>query len=206
MFYIYFLKIRIKVETNAMILLNMTKPLVGGHLFIHLTDSFKRLINSELTVLMNGPLNHWLTRFVQKGGFIQNWLSLWMGHWIIDSLDSFKKVDSFRIDFPYEWATESLSHSIRSKRWIHSELTFLMNGPLNHWLTRFVQKGGFIQNWLSLWMGHWIIDSLDSFKKVDSFSNETPLCVVLRHTTVLLWLWSQLFSSAKFSKNSQYFV
>ncbi len=83
-----------------MILLNMTKPLVGGHLFIHLTDSFKRLINSELTVLMNGPLNHWLTRFVQKGGFIQNWLSLWMGHWIIDLLDSFKKVDSFSNETP----------------------------------------------------------------------------------------------------------
>ncbi len=32
------------------------------------------------------------------------------------------------------------------------------------------------------------IDSLDSFKNVDSFSNETPLCVSQRHTTVLLWL------------------
>ncbi len=37
----------------------------------------------------------------------------------------------------------------------------------------FIQKRG---NWLSLWMGHWIIDSLDSFKNVDSFSNKTPLC------------------------------
>ncbi len=42
-----------------------------------------------------------------------------------------------------------------------------------------LSNGWFIQKWgncLSLWMGHWIIDSLDSFKHVDSFSNETPLC------------------------------
>ncbi len=73
-----------------MILLNMTKPpnvwfgsngsgskclfSWASHLFIHSTDSFKRLIHSEtsqLAVVMNGPLNHWLTRFVQKRGFIQ---------------------------------------------------------------------------------------------------------------------------------------
>ncbi len=36
--------------------------------------SFKRLIHSEmsqLAVLMNGQLNHQLTRFVQKRGFVQ---------------------------------------------------------------------------------------------------------------------------------------
>ncbi len=55
-------------------------------------------------------------------------------------------------------------------------------------------------------MGHWIIDSLDSFKNVDSFSNKTLLCVARRRTKVLLWLWSKIFSSAKLSKNSQYFV
>ncbi len=38
----------------------------------------------------------------------------------------------------------------------------------------FIQKRG---KWLlSFWMGYWIIDSLDSFKNVDSFSNETPPC------------------------------
>ncbi len=38
----------------------------------------------------------------------------------------------------------------------------------------FIQKRG---KWLlSLWMGYWIIDSLDSFKNVDSFSIKTPLC------------------------------
>ncbi len=128
---------------------------------------------------MNEPLNHWLTRFIQTADsfrneligcpyerateslthsihsndwFIQkrvNWLSLWMGHWIIDSLNSFKRLihsetsqlavlmngplnhwltqfiqttDSFRnesIGCPYEWATESLTHSIHSKTWIH---------------------------------------------------------------------------------------
>ncbi len=197
-----------------------------------------------MAVLINRPLNHWLTRFIQtadsfrnesigcpyewateslthsihsNGWFIQkrvNWLSLWMGHWIIDSLDSFKRLihsetsqlavlinrplnhwltrfiqtaDSFRnesIVCPYEWATESLTHLIHSNGW-------------------FIQKR---VNWLSLWMGHWIIDSLDSFKHMDSFRNETPPCVAQRHTTVLLCLWSQLLSSAKFSKNSQYFV
>ncbi len=52
---------------------------------------------------------------------------------------------------------------------------FIQPMHLNGW---FIQKQ---VNWLSLWMGHWIIDSLDSFKNV------TPLCVAQRHTTVLLW-------------------
>ncbi len=140
---------------------------------------------SQVTVLMNESLNHWLTRFVQTRGFIQKrvkWRSLWTSHWIIDSLDSFKHVDSFRNESsggPYERVTESLTHSIRSNTWIHSEtsqVAVLMNESLNHWLTRFVQTGGFIQKrvkWLSLWTSHWIIDSLDSFKHVDSFSNES---------------------------------
>ncbi len=55
-----------------------------------------------------------------------------------------------------------------------------MNGPLNHWLTRFVQN-------------------------VDWFSKETLLCVARRHTTVLLWFWSELFSSAKLSKKQLIF-
>ncbi len=29
-----------------------------------------------------------------------------------------------------------------------------------------------------LWMGHWIIDSLDSFKSTDSFTKETAMCTL----------------------------
>ncbi len=72
-------------------------------------------------------------------------------------------IHSFKVSFrnkaigcSYEWATESLTHSINPKTWIHS-----------------VTK---------------------------------HRCVARRHTTVLLWLWSQLYSSAKLSKNTQYFV
>ncbi len=41
-------------------------------------------------------------------------------------------------------------------------------------------NGWFIQErskWPSLWMGNWIIDSLDSFKNAGSFINETMLCL-----------------------------
>ncbi len=44
----------------------------------------------------------------------------------------------------------------------------------------FIQKLG---KWLSSWMGHWIIDSRDSFKHVDSFSNKTPLCCSETHNS-----------------------
>ncbi len=155
-----------------------------SHWIIDSLESFKRLINSEtsqVTVLMNESLNHWLTRFIQKADSFSNelsdrpyewvteslthsihsngwliqkrvkWLSLWTSHWIIDSLDSFKHVDSFRNESsgdPYERVTESLTHSIRSNTWIHSEtsqVAVLMNESLNHWLTRFIQTRGFIQ-------------------------------------------------------------
>ncbi len=172
-----------------------TKPVGGGkQLFewvIDSTDSFKRLIHSEMTVFVNGLLNHWLTSFVQtadsfrnnclyewvtdslthlvrsNGWFVQKWLSLWMGYWIIDSLDSFKRLihsemtvfmngllnhwltwfvqmaDSFRNDGLYERVTESSTHLIRSNSWFIQKWLF-MNGLQNHWLTWFVQKRGFI--------------------------------------------------------------
>ncbi len=52
------------------------KPPVGGGKSLslnHSFDSFKWLIHSgmkQVTVFMNGLLNHWLTRFVQKHRFI----------------------------------------------------------------------------------------------------------------------------------------
>ncbi len=124
-------------------------------------------------------LNHWLTQFIQmahsfrneaskcpyegvteslpqsissNSWFIQKWskrMSLWRSHWIIGSLDSFKRLicsetkqatvlmkeslnhylsqlvqtaDSFRneeSDCLYEGVTESLTHLIYSKTWIH---------------------------------------------------------------------------------------
>ncbi len=195
------------------------------HWIIDSLDSFKRPIHSEtsqLSVLMNGPLNHWLTRFIQtadsfrnesigcpyerateslthsihsNGWFIQkriNWLSLWTSHWIIDSLDSFKRLihsetsqltvlmneslyhwltqfiqtaDLFRnesIGCPYEWATESLTHSIHSNGWFSetSQLAVLMNGPLNHWLTRFIQTADSFRNESIVCPYEWATESL----------------------------------------------
>ncbi len=88
------------------------------------------------------------------------------------------------------------------KRLIHSEtsqLAVLMNRPLNHWLTRFIQKR---VSWLSLWIGHWIIDSLDSFKNVDSFSKETPLCVAQRHNSSAVALIVTIFGGEIEQKQS----
>ncbi len=50
-------------------------------------------------------------------------------------------------------------------------------------------------NWLSLWMGHWFIDSLDLFKNLNSFSNETPLCVAQRHNSSAVALIRTIFVS-----------
>ncbi len=45
------------------------------------------------------------------------------------------------------------------------------------------------------------IDSPDSFKNTESFSNKTPLCVARRCATVLLWLCLKLFSLVKTVNN-----
>ncbi len=65
MFYIFFfLNIQINVETNAMILLNMTKPPVGKANVCfneRVIYSFIQPIHSETSqsaVVMNGPLDH----------------------------------------------------------------------------------------------------------------------------------------------------
>ncbi len=51
-------------------------------------------------------------------------MSVLMRESFINSFNRFiQTADSFRnkaIDCPYEWATESLTHLIRSKTWIHS--------------------------------------------------------------------------------------
>ncbi len=46
---------------------------------------------------------------------------------------------------------------------------------------------------------------INKWKNVDSFGNQAPLCVAQRHTTVLLRLWSELFSSAKLRKKQSIF-
>ncbi len=83
---LFFLNMQINVEKNAMILLNMTKPPVGGgkclfywasHLFIHSTDSFKRQTADSFRNEAIGCPYEWATES-------------------IDSLDSFKNVHSFR--------------------------------------------------------------------------------------------------------------
>ncbi len=53
-------------------------------------------------------------------------------------------------------------------------------------------------------MGYWIIDSLDSFKNVDSFSNETPLCCSETQNSSAVALIET--SLANLSKNSQYCI
>ncbi len=57
---------------------------------------------------------------------------------------------------------------------------------------------------LSLWKGYWSIDSLDSFKNVDSFSIETPLCCSETQNSSAVALIET--SSANLSKNSQYCI
>ncbi len=154
---------------------------------------------------MNESLNHQLTQSVQKRRFVQKlskWSQLFISHWIIDSLNSFKQLhkpvtlfmneslnhwltqfvqmpDLFRTeasDSLNECVIESLINPNHTKTDLfRNEVTAFINDSLNHWLARLVQKHRFIQNrsqWLSLWTSHWITDSLDSFKNVDLFRNK----------------------------------
>ncbi len=137
---------------------------------------------------LNKSLNHSLKRFLQNSWFIykwSKWLCFWMNHWIIDSNDSFKTTDSFTneaSDCVFEWITESLTQTIPSKQLIHLQMkrvtvfeeiieSFTQTILQNNWLIYKWSK------WLCFWMNHWIIDSNDSFKTTDSFTNEASDCV-----------------------------
>ncbi len=116
-------------------------------------DSFKQLIHSETkqVTVFNGWVTDSLTHSVRSNSWFilkqSKWLSLWMIHWFIDSLDSFKQLihsETKQVTVFNGWVTDSLTHSVRSNSW-------------------FIQKQS---KWLSLWMSHWFIDSLDSFKQL----------------------------------------
>ncbi len=83
-------------------------------------------------------------------------------------------------------------------------MTDLMNeSSVIHSNGWFIQKRG---KWL-LSLCYWIIDSLDSFNNVDSFSIETPLCCSERRrqkNSSVVALIETL--SANLSKNSQYCI
>ncbi len=161
---------------------------------------------------MNGPQNHWLTRFIQtadsfrnesigcryewateslthsihsNGWFVQkrvNWLSLWMGHWIIDSLDSFK------------WL-------IRSET---SQLAVLMNGPLNHWLTRFIQTADSFRNESIGCPYEWATESIDSIHSKCRFAQKrnTAVCCSETNNSSAVALIANIFVSKIEQKQS----
>ncbi len=167
--------------------------------FIDSLDSFKRLIHSEtkqVTVFMNESLNHWLTRFIQTPDSFRNEASDCLYEWVNESLTHFIHSNTW---FIKKWS-----------KWL------FMNESLNHWLTRFIQTPGSFRNkasdclyewvfeslthsihsnawfiqkqskWLSLWMSHWIIDSLDSFKRL--IHSETKQVTVFMNESLNHWL------------------
>ncbi len=70
-------------------------------------------------------------------------------------------------------------------------MSVLMSESFINFFNRFIQMADSFRNESIVCTYEWAtesIGSLDSFKNVDSFSDETLLCVAQRHTTVLLWL------------------
>ncbi len=126
-------------------------------------------------------LNEWVTDSLGLSLWMSHWiigslgLSLWMSHWIIGSLGLSLWMS--------HWITDSLGLSLWMSHWITDSLSLSL--WMSHWITDSLG--------LSLWMSHWIIGSLDSFKTVDSLRNQS-------RSTVLLWLWLELFPFAKLSK------
>ncbi len=161
-------------------------------------DSFKRVIHSEsrqVTVVMNGLLNHWLTQFVQNDWFIQKpgkWLLVMNVLLITNSLDSFKTDDSFQKPAMTVVMNGLLNHWLTRvvQTMIHSETskwTVVMNGLLNHWLTRFVQTDDssetrqvtVVMNGL---LNHWLTRFVQTD---DSFRNQGSDCCYERFTESL---------------------
>ncbi len=108
-----------------------------------------------------------------------------------------------------ETCNDTFKYDLTTSR--QQQMSVLMSESFMHSFIRFIQTADSFRNEsidCPYELATESIDSLDSFKNVDSFRNETRRFIIVaqRHTTVLLWLWSQLFSNEKLSKNSQYFV
>ncbi len=88
--------------------------------FVQNIDSFKKI--KQVTDLSN-------TDSIKE---LNNWLTLWVSHWIIHSIGLFKNIDSFKnytSDWPYEWVIESFTQSVCSKTkmnvtWKHETTQF----------------------------------------------------------------------------------
>ncbi len=87
---------------------------------------------------MSESLNH-LLEIIRN-----NWITLWVSHWIIYS------TDSGMIYWLYKWVIESFTWRIQE------QLNYFMNESLNHLLNRLRN------NWMTLWVSHWIIYLTDS--------------------------------------------
>ncbi len=137
---------------------------------------------------MSESLNHWVNWFVQKYWITQepnNWLSLWVSHWIIELTDSFKNTESLRNQTMTTFMSESLNHWVnwfiqKTESLGMKQLSVFMSESLNHWVNWFVQKYRITQepnNWVSLWVSHWIIELTDLFKNNESLRNQTTDCL-----------------------------
>lgn len=76
-----------------------------------------------------------------------------------------------------------------------SEMYCFMN-TVNFVLFHILDSGEVCDFWmqpLSLWIGQWIFDSLDSFKKAESFRNKTP-CVDQRCNVSSVALFGPVFA------------
>ncbi len=75
-------------------------------------------------------------------------------------------------------------------------MSVLMSESFIHSFNRFIQKADSFRNESIGSPYEWAtesIDSLDSFKNVDSFSDETQLCVAWRHNSSAVALIASIF-------------
>ncbi len=84
-----------------------------------------------------------------------DWLYLWVVHWLTVSNHSFKNISSFRKD----------------------QVTLFMSESLNHLLKQFIQKRFILEQnkCMSLWASQWIIHTADLLKKTTPIHSGTKL-------------------------------
>ncbi len=121
--------------------------------WLSLTQSFTKTIHSKTLIHPDSCVYKWVSesftadlfKIIDSFRKENDWLYLWVVHWLTVSNHSFKNISSFRKD----------------------QVTLFMSESLNHLLKQFIQKWFILEQnkCMSLLVSQWIIHTADLLKK-----------------------------------------